>query len=341
MFGQTEYIFECRASSTAIARQDCSCLIVPRQRLAASALRDGGPIAAAGSSVHDTACHSVHHHPCPHRRSCGRSRAETAASLNCVCSRDLHISAAPQALGTDCSMAALTFCNTLTGRRVAHSMLHNHAELAAPDQAQREAARARCGGKLNSETAAPVNCGTFHAARAERLFRGLARSSSSPATLFLSSNATGFDQDDAAGLAAERAFDCHLLEKGMLLEAAACECTLQMQPSTRPVYLRACRPRSSCRRVPAPQRVCKFAGCARKAAPRHACRRTPLLRVSCADAAAVAAPSHACLDCVYLPVVPDKPRLCTLIVGPLTSECDRVHCTDATAIQLPLPLQLS
>ena len=118
MFGQTEYIFECRPSSTAIARQDCSCLIVPRQRLAASALRDGGPIAAAGSSVHDTACHSVHHHPCPHRRSCGWSRAETAASLNCVCSRDLHISAAPQALGTDCSMAALTFCNTLTGRRV-------------------------------------------------------------------------------------------------------------------------------------------------------------------------------------------------------------------------------
>ena len=58
--------------------------------------------------------------------------------------------------------------------------------------------------------------------------------------------------------------------------------------------------------------------CARKAAPRHACRRTPLLRVSCADAAAVAAPSHACLDCVYLPVVPDKPRLCTLIAGPLT-----------------------
>ena len=52
-----------------------------------------------------------------------------------------------------------------------------------------------------------------------------------PATLFLSSNATGFDQDDAAGLAAERAFDCQLLEKGMLLEAAACECTLQMQCS--------------------------------------------------------------------------------------------------------------
>ena len=32
--------------------------------------------------------------------------------------------------------------------------------------------------------------------------------------------------------------------------------------------------------------------------------------------------------------MPDKPRLCTLIVGPLTSECDRVHCMDAAAIQV-------
>ena len=44
--------------------------------------------------------------------------------------------------------------------------------------------------------------------------------------------ATGFDQDDAAGLAAERAFDDHLLEKRMLLHAAACAPT-----STRPVLL--------------------------------------------------------------------------------------------------------
>ena len=32
-------------------------------------------------------------------------------------------------------------------------------------------------------------------------------------SLSLSSNATGFDQDDAAGLAAERAIDYYLLEK--------------------------------------------------------------------------------------------------------------------------------
>ena len=29
------------------------------------------------------------------------------------------------------------------------------------------------------------------------------------------------------------------------------------------------------------------------------------------------------------------------VVGPLTSEWDRVHCIDAAAIQLPLPRQLS
>ena len=50
---------------------------------------------------------------------------------------------------------------------------------------------------------------------------------------------------------------------------------------------------------------------------RHACLRTPLLRVTCADAAAVVAPPHACSGCAYLPAVPDKPRLCH---RPLTSE---------------------
>ena len=49
-------------------------------------------------------------------------------------------------------------------------------------------------------------------------------------------------------------------------------------------------------------------GCARKTAPRHACRRTPLIRVNCADAAAVAALPHTCSDCACLPVVPDKLR---------------------------------
>ena len=58
--------------------------------------------------------------------------------------------------------------------------------------------------------------------------------------------------------------------------------------------------------APTPQR--RPAGCARKTAPRHACRRTPLIQVNCADAAAVAALPHTCSDCACLPVVPDKLR---------------------------------
>ena len=60
----------------------------------------------------------------------------------------------------------------------------------------------------------------------------------------------------------------------------------------------------------------------RKAAPRSACRRTPLLRVNYADAAAVAKLPPAFSASACLPVVPDKPRLCTPVVGP-------VQCIDA------------
>ena len=66
-----------------------------------------------------------------------------------------------------------------------------------------------------------------------------------PAASSLYSNATGFDQDHAAGLAAERAFGYHLLEKRMLFEAAAYVKTnapSQKQPSARPVYPRAWKP---------------------------------------------------------------------------------------------------
>ena len=57
-----------------------------------------------------------------------------------------------------------------------------------------------------------------------------AASSHQQAFLFsLSRNATRLNQDDVADLAAESAFDYDPLEKRMLLGAAACECTLQMQ----------------------------------------------------------------------------------------------------------------
>ena len=126
----------------------------------------------------------------------------------------------------------------------------------------------------------------------------------------------------------------------MVFEAAARECTLQMHPSARAAILapagRAApalvEPAMLTPAVPAPQRRRKSAGCARQAAPRQACHRTPRFLVNCAHAAAAAAPPH----CACLPVVPDKPRLCTLVSG-----SHRVHCMDAAAVQLSLPLQLS
>ena len=54
-------------------------------------------------------------------------------------------------------------------------MLSDHAELAVPEQAQREAARgpgrgADRGSSVDPNTAAPIDCGTFLAASTESLF---------------------------------------------------------------------------------------------------------------------------------------------------------------------------
>ena len=112
----------------------------------------------------------------------------------------------------------------------------------------------------------------------------------------------------------------------------ACQCGVRLgprrcpdracdtQPSARPVHPRAWTPRSG---ICSSGSACHPHACARKAAPRRAaraCSRTPLFRVNSADAAAVAALPPACSDCACLSVVPDKPRLCTPVVGSLTSE---------------------
>ena len=91
------------------------------------------------------------------------------------------------------------------------------------------------GSSVDPDTTASVDCGTFLAALTARLFRSLASSHQQAFLFLLSKNATGFDHDDAAGLAAERAFDYHLLEKCMLLEAAAC---VQMNAPSRNSYPR-------------------------------------------------------------------------------------------------------
>ena len=148
----------------------------------------------------------------------------------------------------------------------------------------------------------------------------------------VSRNATGFDQDDTADLHAESAFDYHLLEK---LEAACVQTnngehapsrsSHQRGPSIRPgsrylaaqhllkrtslLSLREVTPAAPA--GPGPSAAPR-AGCARnlKTAPRHrdACRRTPLFRVNCADAVAVATLPHAFSDCASHGGHADTPR---------------------------------
>ena len=103
-------------------------------------------------------------------------------------------------------------------------MLHDHAELAGTG-----AARGGDPGEVRRE-AHPMSIPKLQRRSTVAPFMQPALSASSAVWL----------------VAVEPAFDYHLLEKRKLLEAAACECTLQMQPSARPVYPRACRPRSTC-----------------------------------------------------------------------------------------------
>ena len=104
--------------------------------------------------------------------------------------------------------------------RITRNPDSDHAELAATEQAQREV---RCGRGLNGRSRycrvgrLPVwDVSSLSATFAVRP----GASSHRQAFLFsLSKNATGFNQDDTAGL---DAFDFRLVEKRTLLEAAAC-----------------------------------------------------------------------------------------------------------------------
>ena len=91
-------------------------------------------------------------------------------------------------------------CDTLTVRRVVLPHAPDHSEFAAPQQVQREAARARRGGRLvvDPDAVSAVDCGTFLAALTERLLGRPASSHQQDFLFSISRNATGFDQDDAA-----------------------------------------------------------------------------------------------------------------------------------------------
>ena len=173
----------------------------------------------------------------------------------------------------------------------------DHAEPAAPEQAQREAAGARCDRSLTSLTSRSRH------RRVDRLWHLSCR----PRRAHLPPSGPQPRLISRTRSAEERALNYRL-------EAAQHVFKRSSLPSSRLRCL-TLSGAASCL-------LCLPAG--RQAAPRtaaHACRRNSLLRVNCADAAAVAAPPpHACSDFACLPVVPDKPRICTpgLSPGPST-----------------------
>ena len=149
--------------------------------------------------------------------------------------------------------------------------------------ARRSRQDAAGGSSVDTDTAAPVDCGNFLAALTERLFRYPASSHRQAFLFTLSSNATGFDQDTQLAL-------------------------LQSAPSTIICWRSAFRLRllHAYRRMHTPSSCHPHACCACPSAAHVCARKTPLIRASCADA--VAALPHALSDCACLPAVPDKPR---------------------------------
>ena len=140
-------------------------------------------------------------------------------------------------------------------------------------------------------------------------------SSHQQAFLFsLSRNATRFDHDEAAGLDAERAFEYHLLERRMSLEAACVQtnapsrCSNQRGPSI-PQRLdphstcssgRACHPHacSAC-----PQRLCPKDSSPPRLRSSESTVPTPRRRGGSAAAGGL---PHACSDCACLPRGPRR-----------------------------------
>ena len=192
-----------------------------------SALRDGDPVVAAGSSM-------------PFIASIILIVLIVAAvgGGGLALARRLH-SADSILLGADGSVTDIR-SGAVEG---SHPTLPDHAELAALEPAQREAVWARRGGRLTAQ----FDPRTHRQFPSLVLDQGLsiqprrsimelflqpslnastavrqAASSLPQAFLFsLPSRAMRFDQDDSAGLAAERAFDEHLLQKCCLLTETA------------------------------------------------------------------------------------------------------------------------
>ena len=187
-------------------------------------------------------------------------------------------------------------------------VVQDDAELAAPEQAQREAVRARCGrsSSVDPNTAALLNCGTFQVLAALR----------APywTPLLPSGQQPHLPLEERDWLRpGRRSWPCctvrfPLSSDNQLSRSTCCLRLLRANAPSRcshpcgpsipapggsAAHAQAVEPASQTPAVPAPPRRRKSAGCARRAASLHACRRTPLMiRVNCADAAAVAAPPY-------------------------------------------------
>ena len=124
-----------------------------------------------------------------------------------------------------CSVAAAA-AHALPGQGWSLPMHPDHAELAAQEQARREAARESRGGRLilRSRHSRAARLWQFcvgpHGALSASSTVQPAASSHRP-LLPLQGKEIGFDQEDAPGLAVDSALDGHLPGKCVLLEAAS------------------------------------------------------------------------------------------------------------------------
>ena len=176
------------------------------------------------------ACHCVHHPPCPHRRSCGQRRPHPQTAF-AVQVETPHFSRPPSARYRRFCRCSDSVSDTRTKQAVV-----------PPNASQSRGAggtgpgAARGGpGEVRRDAHPSIPISPRRSTVAPSMQLALSASSAVRPAASLSSNATGFDQDDAAGLAAERAFDYHCSRSAYCLKLMH-KCTLQMQPCARPVY---------------------------------------------------------------------------------------------------------
>ena len=205
------------------------------------------------------AFHCCYHPLCP-RYSDGRRRLAT---------RTRHFSRFPFARYRPFRCCPYSVCDTLTGRQVVDSMLPNQTSWRqrSRQSARRRGRGARGGSSVDTDTAAPVSYGTFLEALTECRFRRRPAASAHEQAFRPSSSCS-----PGTRLASTRTTQLALMPSTICclrLLHATDECTLEMQPSERPVYPHAWEPRSTCS--------------SSRAWHHHACCACPLVASCCSE----------------------------------------------------------